>query len=121
MACCRGENIKPCFREEPVNKGRCPVADDAPDLAPEHDVAVDIFIDLLRTAETVDGKRKVTSYIRANEYRSLCDIYDVTKGEALRVWKQILVLEKAWNDTRPIKTGKSGGGSSRARPRRRRL
>ena len=62
---------------------------------------MDIFYDLLRTAQTLDGEKKTIWYMKAGEFSALCDVYDVLGDEKLSIWAKVRVLEEVWNETRP--------------------
>ena len=108
MACCAGEPITLCYREDSRFKGRCPVADDAPELDEDNDIAVDIFFDLLRTAQTLEGEKKTIWYMKAIEFSALCDVYDIVEDEKLSIWSKVKLLETVWNETRPSRPKPKG-------------
>ena len=90
-----------CMRDMPGSNGICSVLEEAPELLEINDEAVDIFYELLRTANQIQGEKKTTFYIPAAEFRAICEVRQVDEEETLRHWKKMMVLEEVWNENRP--------------------
>ena len=100
----------PCLRDDPQNKGVCPIADCAPELLPSNQLAVDLYFQAQGCAEIVVGKSKTYSYFKPSEVESLMRMRDIKPVEWDDILKRIVHLQDIHNSVRP----------SRAVPTRRR-
>ncbi len=78
-------------------------------------MAVDLFYDALRTAEVIDGVKKVSRFLKAGEAEALFDLHSIPSSARPLLWRKMRVLESVWNETRrtkkapPRTTTKKGG------------
>lgn len=86
---------------ETERDGLCPIADKAPSLWEENDVAVDIFYQCHGSATIIHAKDKDWKYLNPTDYCALINMYTDEKYDRERLVKKILILEKINNDKRP--------------------
>lgn len=104
--CQSGDFDVTCLRDNPFNEGRCPCADDAPELFPSNEVAAAIFRRAEYTAERVEGKDKTVLYLRSSDVEALMNLHDVPKEDRLSTADKVHFLAGQANSLR------------RARPRK---
>ena len=95
--------------------GICVVADLAPSLYEENDLALDIFQIAQKTAEVVDHKKKKYLYLRPADLVALMDIHDVEQHERVEMLAKLEILERVSNETRPAKKHRKPRGGRRGR------
>ena len=92
-----------CMRHDPANHGRCPVADDAPQLSPENDLAVTIYRESLGSANQIEAKDKVYVYPLPSEVFALMQVYGISEEGRPELLLKIRMLADIANELRPLK------------------
>ncbi len=98
--CQSGDFDVRCLRDDPHNGGRCPCADDAPELFPANEVVVAIFRRAEHTAERVEGKDKTVLYLRSSDVEALMNLHEIPKEERLAMSDKIFLLASEANSLR---------------------
>ena len=103
LSCNSGEiSQHTCLRRSRPD-GICPVADEAPELWEENDIAADIFQLALSTAEVVDGKDKIIFHVKFKEVESLINMLGARGEDGSSLLMKIMKLQETYNALRPMK------------------
>lgn len=89
-----------CLRDEPRYKGRCPVADDAPRLAPANETAAAIYGQAQGSAVQIAAEDKNYHYLRPADVEALMNIHGVEPDERPGVLAKVLGLQDLANQLR---------------------
>jgi len=100
IACRNHEPGVTCLRHDPLNKGKCPVADGAPQLMEENDVAIELFNELVQSAQRFDGEKKVLLFIRPTDAEACFRLHGVPESELELMQTKIMVLQNMTNKVR---------------------
>lgn len=103
-----------CYRDDPINKGRCPVADVNRRLIPPNDKVVNIYNQATGSSRQVNsetaGRTKSHLYLRPVEIEALMRMYRITEDKRAEILNRVFILQDIANDLRP----------SRSKPRKKR-
>ncbi len=101
-ACRSGDETVSCMREDPRFHGECPVADQAPPLWPENQLAAELFSQVQGSAQQVTAEDKTYIYIRIADAEALMRMREVPREDREALLSKLLVLQGIANRLRPL-------------------
>jgi len=100
--CQADESGVDCMRDDPAYGGRCPVADDGPELLPTNETAVRLFREAEYSAVQVTARDERTYiYFRPSEAEALMRIHGVPPEDRDGMTRKLFALQDIANRVRP--------------------
>lgn len=101
-----------CMRDEPQNKGRCPVADTDRSLIPPNDLVVTIYNQAAGSSKQVNtnvvNRTKTYLYLRPADIESLMKINRISEDKMPEIMRRVIMIQDIANNLRPSKSSKKG-------------
>lgn len=91
------------MRDMPAYCGRCPVADDSPEILACNELAVSIYNECRQTAQQIEARDKNYHFLRLTEIEATMRMNDVPQEERPGLLQKIKLLEEIANQMRPLR------------------
>ncbi|KKL91582.1 hypothetical protein LCGC14_1893250 [marine sediment metagenome] len=101
------------MRDEPKNKGRCPIEDDGPVLFSSNQIAVDIFQECRPSAKQVGAEDKTYFYLHPADIEALFRVHAIPLDEQPRLLSKVFLLQDEANRRSPQRPRKPAKSRSR--------
>lgn len=89
------------MRDDPANKGRCPIEDDGPVLFPSNQIAVDVFQGCRPSARQVAAEDKTYYYLRPADIEALFRVHAIPLDDQPALLSKVFLLQDEANRQSP--------------------